>query len=162
MGCERGAAKIYQKKKKAEAEAVIDPPLVTAPAPPTGEDVDTFHIVLLDQSGENRENEAAESRSEFATGLASYGGARVKAAMRLRKGTQGQSTLWGDIIRMQERLRAYTNRERGQLPPDPPDEGSGHENRQIAEAAYRNPRRPRGFCVRRLALALVVAFLSGN
>ena len=112
------AAKLYPKKKKAEAEAVADPPLVSAPAPASDEDVDTFHIVVLDQSGENGEDATAESKSAFATVLASYAGARVKASLRLRKGKQGQSTLWGDIIRMQERLRAYTNRERGQLPPD--------------------------------------------
>ena len=111
------AAKIYPKKKKTEAEAVVDPPLVIAAAPVRDEDVDTFHIVVLDQS-ETGEGGAAESKSEFATVLASYGGARVKAPLRLRKGKQGQTTHWGDIIRMQERLRAYTNRERGQLPPD--------------------------------------------
>ena len=112
------AAKIYPKKKKADPEAVVDPPLVGAAAPASEGDADTFHIVILDQSSENGEGEAAESKSEFATVLASYGGARVKAPLRLRKGKQGQTTLWGDIIRMQERLRAYTNRERGQLPPD--------------------------------------------
>jgi hypothetical protein len=112
------AAKIYPKKKKAEAEAVVEPPLVGAAAPARDEDAETFHIVILDQTSENGEGEAAESQSEFATVLASYAGARVKASLRLRKGKQGQVTLWGDIIRMQERLRAYTNRERGQLPPD--------------------------------------------
>jgi hypothetical protein len=91
--------------------------VVGAPAPVRDDDVDTFHIVILDQSSGN-EDEAAESQSEFATVLANYGGARVKAPLRLRKGKQGQTTLWSDIIRMQERLRAYTNRERGQLPPD--------------------------------------------
>ena len=111
------AAKIYPKKKKAEVE-VVEPLLVGAVAPARDEDADTFHIVILDESSENRDGTVADAGSEFATVLASYGGARVKAPLRLRASEEGQTTLWGHIIAMQERLRAYTNRERGQLPPD--------------------------------------------
>jgi hypothetical protein len=109
------AAKIYPKKKKAPEAAIVAPPLLSGAAPASGEDVDTFHIVILDQSGESG---AAEAKSDVAMILASYGGARVTAPLRLRKGKTGQKTLWGDIIAMQERLRAYTNREKGELPGD--------------------------------------------
>ena len=53
------------------------------------EDVDTFHIVILDQSSDG-EARSGRSQSEFATMLASYGGARVKAPLRLRKGKEGR------------------------------------------------------------------------
>jgi len=110
------AAKIYPKKKKAQAESVVDQPPVMGAAPAKDEDFDTFHLVILDQS--NGEGDAPESTANFATVLASYGGARVKAPLRLKKGPQGQTTLWGKIIGMQERLIAYTRREEGELPPD--------------------------------------------
>jgi hypothetical protein len=110
------AAKIYPKKKKAPGAAAGAPPLLSGAAPASDEDVDTFHIVILDQSGASG---AAGSKSDVAMILASYGGARVTAPLRLRKANKrDQKTLWGDIIAMQERLRAYTNRERGELPRD--------------------------------------------
>ena len=112
------AARIYPKSKKKQGQGAVAvaPPLISGAAPASDEDVDTFHIVILDQSGES---ETVGSKSDVAMILASYGGARVTAPLRLRKGKKGdQKTLWGDIIAMQERLRAYTNRERGELPPD--------------------------------------------
>jgi hypothetical protein len=82
--------------------------LVTAEfqdAPPSN----TFEVVVMDAT------------PAFAQIFASYGGARVTTNMRLRAdqsaGSDGK-TKFGDIIRIHERIKAYTNREKGSLPDD--------------------------------------------
>ena len=74
-------------------------------APPSN----TFEVVVMDAT------------PAFAQIFASYGGARVTANMRLRAdqsaGSDGK-TKFGDIIRIHERIKAYTNREKGSLPDD--------------------------------------------
>ena len=55
---------------------------------------------------------------KFAQVVASYGGARVTHKLRLRADKGGEPTLFGKIIRVHERIKAYTNREEGSLPDD--------------------------------------------
>ena len=55
---------------------------------------------------------------KFAQVFASYGGARVTSAMRLRADKGEPRTNFGDIINVHERIKAYTNREQGSLPSD--------------------------------------------
>jgi hypothetical protein len=56
--------------------------------------------------------------AKYARVLASYGGARVTATLRLHADKGEPKTLFGDIIRFHERIKAYTNREQGSLPTD--------------------------------------------
>ena len=96
-------------------------------------DTDTFHIVIMDTAAPEeqpgpastskkrtpKESTTAESeRPAFARVFASYGGARVTTAMKLRKGKGGEATRFGSIIDTHERIKAYTNREQGSLPSD--------------------------------------------
>ena len=68
----------------------------------------TFELVVMDAT------------PEFAQVFASYGGARVTSNMRLRadKRKANGKTQFHDIIRVHERIKAYTNREKGSLPDD--------------------------------------------
>jgi len=89
------------------------------------DDVDTFHIVVMDAfDGRSPNREAPRASAEFARVFASYAGARVVETLRLRagKGETGEDekrTAFGEIIRFHERIKNYTNRERGSLPSDP-------------------------------------------
>ncbi len=76
------------------------------------EDVDTFHIVVMDEFRPDEDAAAGPRRSpKFAQVLASYGGARVTSTMRLRADKGEEATRFGHIIGMHERIKAYTNRE---------------------------------------------------
>ena len=88
------------------------------------QDTDTFHIVIMDgfdgSVGSGPDDVAAKTdikRPKFARVFASYGGARVTSAMRLRADAGG-TTRYGKIIGMHERIKNFTNRERGTLPSD--------------------------------------------
>lgn len=108
------AASIYP--KKAADTRVPDPAVSEVHRADPNDDVDTLHIIVLDDF--SRSESSSKERPEFAQVLASYGGARVTSTLRLRMGRDGERTNWGQIIAMQERLRAYTNREHGSLPAD--------------------------------------------
>jgi hypothetical protein len=77
---------------------------------------EALHVVVMDDFVPPTQGERRASQREFARVFASWGGARVTAAMRLRAGRDGEPTGFGRIIRQHERIRAYTNRERGSLP----------------------------------------------
>jgi CHAT domain-containing protein len=115
------AASLYSKRTTPHSAPEPVAIAVAAPAFPKMpvEDTDTFHLIVMDefQPGPRRQ----ESRSpEFARILATYGGARVTASMRLRRASRrSMPTGFYDIIKMHERIRAYTNREKGTLPSDP-------------------------------------------
>jgi len=79
-------------------------PVVTAPR--EVEAANTFELVVMDAT------------PAFAQVFASYDGARVRSNMRLRKDAKSGKTQFGDIIRIHERIKAYTNREKGTLPDD--------------------------------------------
>jgi hypothetical protein len=75
-----------------------------------------LHVVVMDDFVPPTQGGRRPAQREFARIFASWGGARVTAAMRLRAGADGEPTGFGRIIRLHERIRAYTNRERGTLP----------------------------------------------
>ena len=98
---------------------------------PPREDVDTFHIVIMDafesdgqdsasprRGGGRRAASTQAQRPSFARVFATYGGARVTTPMRLRKGKSEVATRFGSIITTHERIKNYTNREQGSLPSD--------------------------------------------
>ena len=109
-----------------QVRATITPGL----APPR-EDVDTFHIVIMDafesdgqdsasprRVGGRRAASTQAQRPSYARVFATYGGARVTTPMRLRKGKSEVATRFGRIITTHERIKDYTNREQGSLPSD--------------------------------------------
>lgn len=96
-------------------------PLVMAtPVVKLDEESDTFHIVLMDEFQPAADGRTADRKRSprFAQVFASYGGARVTSTMRLRAETAGETTHFGQIIRMHERIKAYTSRVKGSLPSD--------------------------------------------
>jgi hypothetical protein len=117
----------------AKAEPAADtgaaPPPIEAPggraglAPQRRDDIDfdTFHIVVLDEfepESQGVESERKKQGPKFARVLATYGGARVTTTMRLRADKGEPKTLFGKIIDVHERIKDYTNREKGSLPTD--------------------------------------------
>lgn len=115
------AAMLYPKKEdaigKAKAPAIVTPVSTTTLA---DDDIDTFHLIVMDEFRPNGKNgtQGAGPSPTFAQILASYGGARVTSSMRLRSEGNGK-TYFRQIIGMHERIRDYTNRDRGSLPTDP-------------------------------------------
>ena len=93
------------------------PPAVGLPLP---EDFDTFHIVVMGEFNPERQEKAlARKKSpKFAQVFASYGGARVTETMRLRADKGEPKTRFGEIIGFHQRIKDYTDREKGSLPTD--------------------------------------------
>ena len=99
----------------------------TTPLNGTGE-TDVLQITIMDEFDPTRELSQQPSLAEetpsatkgpqFARVFATYGGARVTAAMRLRANPGEPSTPFGRIIRVHERIKNYTNHESGSLPTD--------------------------------------------
>lgn len=111
-------------------------------APPGGEperppaipdEADTFHLVVMDEfdpeemlnpysaGGSRRPRPAARKprpKPKYARVFASYAGARVDSAMRLRADKGEPPTPFGRIIAVHEEIKGYTNREEGSLPDD--------------------------------------------
>lgn len=79
-----------------------------------------FELVIMDEFRPNHDapRGVGGATPQFAQVLASYGGARVAAVMRLRAGDDGEKTQFGKIIGTHERIKKYTNREEGSLPGD--------------------------------------------
>jgi hypothetical protein len=79
---------------------------------------ETFELVVMSEFNEGS-NQVKENQSpKFAQVFASYCGARVTSIMRLRADKGEESTDFGKIIRVHERITADTNREHGSLPDD--------------------------------------------
>ncbi|MGI8427258.1 MAG: CHAT domain-containing protein [Actinomycetota bacterium] len=139
------AALVYPKTGAPPPEAPRAPVLpekvkpLAESANPLGETVkpleaDTFHIVIMDEfnpepkarrkpedagdAGADTAPPSAASRPKYARVFASYGGAQVTNAMRLRADEGEAPTPYGNIIRTHERIKNYTNRETGSLPSD--------------------------------------------
>lgn len=86
------------------------PPAVAAPG------TDTFHIVVMDTFDPER---TAAGEPKYARVYASYGGAQVTTAMRLKTTMKGEApTAFGRIIGVHERIKKYTNHNQGALPSD--------------------------------------------
>ena len=117
------AASLYPKPQRqiGDIEQTIEVPAppVLSSAALSGESSETFELVIMDefQSGVNGRR-ASGSNPKFAQVFATYGGARVTSVMRLRADRGEERTRFGQIIRVHERIKAYTNREHGSLPND--------------------------------------------
>ena len=101
------------------AEPVAEPaaaPSLPALPQEAAAPVDTLHLVVMDAF--DADGEPTQGPASFARLFASYGGARVTAALRLRKQPDGPPTRWPKIIALHERIKDYTNREAGTLPED--------------------------------------------
>lgn len=135
-----------QGKDTADATAKTQPAPARPPEPaPSLEEADTFHIVVMDDfdpeglraaTGELEDQiafaaaggqaKAKKGQPEnkkhkppkYARVFASYGGARVTAAIRLHADADEKPTPFGKIIQYHERIKNYTNRESGRLPND--------------------------------------------
>src|SRR5207302_5846391 len=91
---------------------------------PTTSARDTFHIVLLQVPDPPNEAEvepvegvAAPAKAKpRALIYAAYGGARVMEEFELRGGTAGKG--WNKIIAIHESIKAFTDEQKGTLPPD--------------------------------------------
>jgi len=81
---------------------------------------DSFQLVVMadTQPKDNAFSIGKPMKPKYAQVLASYAGARVMAMMRLRADKGEKKTRFGKIIRIHERIKAYTNREKGSLPDD--------------------------------------------
>ena len=121
------AAKVYPKDAKAApgraATAVSAPaplPMAHAPLPGSSAVADeTMHIVVLDSfDAASGASSGHRGDATFARVFASYAGARVTQALRLKSSGRGSSTRFRQIIDTHERIKAYTNREYGSLPSD--------------------------------------------
>ncbi|MGD9850432.1 MAG: CHAT domain-containing protein [Nitrospirales bacterium] len=123
------AGTVYPKKPKDRQTAAVAGP------PPEGERVsdtilsgEELHLVIMDDFDATRgadwstvskiSGSKINSRPRFAQIFASYAGARVTGRLRLNASKDEKPTRFGDIIRMHERIKNYTNRERGSLPSD--------------------------------------------
>jgi hypothetical protein len=102
---------------KVKPETTISTPS-TMFAPRTREASETFELVVMDEFKSGADPRRAGSTPKFAQVFASYGGARVTSVMQLRADKGEEKTRFGEIIRMHERIKAYTNREEGSLPGD--------------------------------------------
>lgn len=115
----RFAGKIYPKPKSQLPE-----PPPTSRSPPADlvrlEDDESFQIIIMDEFAPEAKEIAGSDKKgpRFARVLASYGGARVSSAMRLRAAKGEPKTPYGKIIAVHERIKNYTNREKGSLPND--------------------------------------------
>ena len=94
------------------------------------DDTDAFHLVIMDlfdseilprrrtvqPDEEGEETHLRRAREKYARIFATYRGARVTKTIRRRKDKGEAPTSFGDIIKVHERIKSYTNRERGSLP----------------------------------------------
>ena len=112
------AKKIYP-KDLGSSKTTAAPVVPVASQPLADDDVDTFHLIVMDEFRPENASGAAVTRSpKYAQILASYAGARVTATLRLRADKGEEKTRFGRIIGTHERIKAYTNREHGSLPGD--------------------------------------------
>jgi hypothetical protein len=108
------AKTLYPKPERTQIERAMKE---SAPPPARAEEAsETFELVVMSEFDAARKQ--ANSSPKFAQIFASYGGARVTSTLRLRADKGEEPTDFGKIIRVHERIKAYTNREKGSLPED--------------------------------------------
>lgn len=114
------ASTLYPKPEPRSAEAPPRPePQPAALIPHAVEPQETFELVVMDEFRPEIDAGGDENpKPKFAQVFASYCGARVTSVMRLRADKGEDKTRFGEIIRVHERIKAYTNREEGSLPDD--------------------------------------------
>ncbi len=132
------------KEYKNEASESVEPPVAPRSQSLGLEEADTFQILVMDDFdpedirsslADCQEKVALASvggtakpepgqlppkkpKPKYARVFASYGGARVSCAMRLRADKGEEPTPFGKIIRVHEQIKNYTDREKGSLPDD--------------------------------------------
>lgn len=83
------------------------------------DDSDTFHLVVMDGLDPVSARARCDKReAAYARLFASYGGARVTANLRIRRGPGEAPTAFGKIIAAHNRITRYTNGDGGTLPVD--------------------------------------------
>lgn len=116
------AATIYPKPHAATSAPLLPPSTETElpradrfEAPTANRE--TFHIVIMDAFvGDGKPPNTDAGR--YARVYASYAGARVTIPLRLKSNANEAPTRFGEIIRVHERIKNYTNRDKGSLPSD--------------------------------------------
>ena len=109
------AKSLYPKPERTRTER---PARAMATTPARVEEAnETFELVVMTEFNSRSQHGHQNSRPKLAQVFATYGGARVTSAMRLRN-DGGEKTLFDEIIGVHERIKAYTNREKGSLPDD--------------------------------------------
>lgn len=116
------AAQVYPKDGKPKKIAPLVAPAVMALPPmpfvaATAPADEPLQIVIIDAFDATTGQPVTAGRPHFARVFASYDGARVMEAMQIRK-DGGVPTRFGRIIDIHERIKNYTNRDRGHLPDD--------------------------------------------
>jgi hypothetical protein len=119
-----GAGPVAAAPRVAAAAAVSSsrPALpVTIPVASPPDDSGAFHLLLM-PAYTDLETEPPPTFPEWAHVLASYGGARVMSKFRLRRKDKNDKnekpTAFGEIIRVHERIKTFTDDMRGTLPSD--------------------------------------------
>jgi len=79
-------------------------------------DVDTLHLVILNEFDSATGESSDVEHAQFARVFASYGGARVSCPMRLYAKPGEPKTAFGRIIATHEQIKNFTNQNRGALP----------------------------------------------
>jgi CHAT domain-containing protein len=108
---------VTRKKKKKKTGRMRAPSAAIVAA---DEDQEALHIVIMDAFDQNAPFDGRKSLSQgdakYARVFASYAGARVTEALRLREDGDEPATEFGKIIRTHERIKKYTNFNEGELP----------------------------------------------
>ena len=114
------AKTLYPKPERRTKETTKQAePQPTESAARAEEASETFELVVMDQSlSGTEEGRIAGSTPKFAQVFAAYCGARVMSVMQLKADKGEEKTRFGQIINVHERIKAYTNREKGSLPDD--------------------------------------------
>lgn len=110
------AKSLYPKPERAPIERAAK--VFAAPVMRTDEADETFELVVMSEFNQGKEQPKGQPSPKYAQVFASYGGARVTSTLRLRADKGEEVTRFGRIIRVHERIKAYTNREQGSLPND--------------------------------------------
>lgn len=111
------AKSLYPKPERTTPAERVRRETVTTLTRAEEEPNETFEIVVMSEFNSGNQKSHQKSRPKLAQVFATYGGARVTSAMRLRD-DNGEETLFDEIITIHERIKAYTNREQGSLPND--------------------------------------------
>lgn len=108
-------------RKKAAKKKARRVPAQAAAITSANEDDEALHIVIMDAFDQSAAHDAgrvamAQKEPKYVRVFASYGGARVTEALRLRKDANEPPTEFGKIIGLHTRIKNYTNFNKGELP----------------------------------------------
>jgi hypothetical protein len=107
------AKSLYPKPERGPIESPAKE--FVTPIPRDEQPSETFELIV---NVFNSDTLDEPKNPKFAQVVASYCGARVTHKLRLKADKGAEPTLFGKIIGIHERIKAYTNREQGSLPDD--------------------------------------------